>query len=52
MAANPFAKFEKSSKDKDPKGMKEGSKADLALDRKQMAAAKKTSKAPMKFGKK
>lgn len=35
---NPFARFEKSGKDKDPKGMKEGSKADKALDTKQMAA--------------
>lgn len=33
---NPFAKrFEKSGKDVDPKGMKEGSKADTALDRRQ-----------------
>lgn len=34
---NPFVKFEKSSKDKEPKGVKEGSKKDLALDKKQMA---------------
>jgi hypothetical protein len=33
---NPFAKFEKSGKDKD-KGMKEGSKKDMAMDKKQMA---------------
>lgn len=33
---NPFAKFEKSGKDKDPKGMKEGGKRDMALDKKQM----------------
>ena len=32
---NPFAKFEKSSKDKEPKGMKEGSAAEEALDAKQ-----------------
>lgn len=31
-----LAAFEKSGKDKDPKGMKEGSKADRALDVKQM----------------
>lgn len=32
---NPFAKFEKSKKDKEPKGMKEGAKKEEALDRKQ-----------------
>lgn len=32
--------FEKSGKDKD-KGMKEGSKKDMAMDKKQMAAMKK-----------
>ena len=32
---NPFAKFEKSGKDKEPKGMKEGSRKEEALDRKQ-----------------
>lgn len=31
-----FAKFEKSKKDKEPKGMKEGSKRETAMDRKQM----------------
>ncbi len=36
---NPFSAFEKSGKDKDPKGMKEGSKKDSALDKKQMKAA-------------
>jgi hypothetical protein len=36
--AKGFKAFEKSGKDKDPKGMKEGSKADKALDRRQMAA--------------
>jgi hypothetical protein len=38
---NPFGKkgFEGSRFDKDPKGVKEGSKADKALDRKQMSAA-------------
>lgn len=30
--------FEKSPKDVEPKGMKEGSKADRALDKKQMKA--------------
>jgi hypothetical protein len=34
--------FEKSGFDKEPKGMKEGSKADKALDKKQMASMKKT----------
>lgn len=34
---NPFAKFEKSAKDKDPKGMKEGSKKEMAFDKKQGA---------------
>jgi len=33
---NPFAKFEKSGKDIEKKGMKEGSKADMAMDKKQM----------------
>jgi len=33
---NPFAKFEKSGKDVEKKGMKEGSKADMAMDKKQM----------------
>lgn len=35
---NPFAKaapFEKSGKDKETKGMKEGSKKEVALDKKQ-----------------
>jgi hypothetical protein len=36
---NPFAKFEKSGKDKE-KGMKEGSKADMAMDKKQMMMKK------------
>lgn len=33
---NPFAKFEKSGKDKEPKGLKEGSKKEEALDKKQL----------------
>ena len=37
---NPFAKFEKSGKDKEMKGMKEGSKMDMAMDKKQMAMKK------------
>lgn len=36
--------FEKSSFDKEPKGMKEGSKADKKLDKKQFAALKKSPK--------
>ena len=39
---NPFAKFEKSGKDVEMKGMKEGSKADMALDKKQMAMPKQS----------
>ena len=35
-----MAKFEKSGKDVEKKGMKEGSKADMALDKKQMAMKK------------
>jgi hypothetical protein len=37
---NPFAKFEKSGKDKE-KGMKEGSKKDMAMDKMQMMGMKK-----------
>jgi hypothetical protein len=33
---NPFAKFEKSGKDVEKKGVKEGSKADMAMDKMQM----------------
>lgn len=44
------AQFEKSGKDKEVKGVKEGSKRDMAMDKKQMAAMKKTM--PMKKGKK
>jgi|GEM_PF-3599576 len=33
-----FAKFEKSKGDKEPKGMKEGSKREMAFDKKQMKA--------------
>lgn len=35
MAAKKPMPFEKSAKDKEPKGMKEGSKREEALDRKQ-----------------
>ena len=38
---NPFAKFEKSGKDVEKKGVKEGSKADMAMDKKQMMGMKK-----------
>jgi hypothetical protein len=38
---NPFAKFEKSGKDVEKKGMKEGSKADMALDKTQMMGGMK-----------
>jgi hypothetical protein len=54
---NPFAKFEKSGKDVEKKGMKEGSKADMALDKKQMmkkgglAAAHKAADGIAKKGK-
>lgn len=41
---SPKMKFEKSGTDKD-KGMKEGSKKDMAMDKKQMAAM---TKAPAK----
>lgn len=36
-----MAKFEKSKKDKEPKGMKEGSKREEALDKKQAKKPKK-----------
>jgi hypothetical protein len=41
MPAALMAKFEKSGKDVEKKGMKEGSKADMAMDKKQMAGMKK-----------
>jgi hypothetical protein len=47
---NPFAKFEKSGKDIEKKGMKEGSKADMALDKKQMMGMKKGGMAKMAEG--
>lgn len=39
MAKFNLKSFEKSKFDKEPPGVKEGSKADKALDKKQMAAA-------------
>jgi len=36
-----FKPFEKSKKDKEPRGMKEGSKREETLDRKQRKAPKK-----------
>jgi len=47
---NPFAKFEKSGKDVEKKGMKEGSKADMALDKKQMMGMKKGGMKKMAAG--
>lgn len=44
MAKMPMKAFEKSKFDKEPKGMKEGSKADKKLDKKQFAAVNKKSK--------
>lgn len=41
MAKGGMSKFEKSGKDVEKKGMKEGSKADMALDKKQMMGMKK-----------
>ena len=46
---NPFAKFEKSGKDVEKRGMKEGSKADMALDKKQMMGIKKGGMATKKM---
>lgn len=37
----PMKMFEKSSFDKEPKGVKEGSKTDKLLDKKQLAAVNK-----------
>jgi hypothetical protein len=41
MMTSKMKMFEKSSKDVEKKGMKEGSKADMALDKKQMMGMKK-----------
>jgi len=43
-------KFEKSGKDVEKKGMKEGSKADMALDKKQMMGMKKGGITTAKMG--
>jgi len=47
-----MAAFEKSGKDVEKKGMKEGSKADMAMDKKQMMGMKKggSTKMAMKKG--
>jgi hypothetical protein len=50
MAKMTKAEFEKSPFDKEKKGVKEGSKEDMARDKKQMKAMSK--KMPMKRGKK
>jgi hypothetical protein len=44
---NPFAKFEKSGKDVEPKGMREGSKKEEAFDMKQMKGMAKGGMAKM-----
>lgn len=46
-AKNGFKPFEKSAKDKEPRGMREGSRREEAYDRKQQG-----KKFPAKFGKK
>jgi len=43
-----MAAFEKSGKDVEKKGVKEGSKADMAMDKKQMASMKKSAMAKKK----
>ena len=43
--------FEKSGKDVEKRGMREGSKADMMLDRKQMMGMKKGGMAASKMGK-
>jgi hypothetical protein len=47
--AGKMAAFEKSGKDVEKKGMKEGSKADMALDKKQMSGMKKGGMAMKKM---
>jgi hypothetical protein len=44
MAKMSLKQFEKSGKDKDTKGIKEGSKKDLALDKKQLSKINKGRK--------
>jgi hypothetical protein len=48
--ATKMDKFEKSGKDVEKKGMKEGSKADMALDKKQMMGMKKGGITKAKMG--
>ena len=47
---NPFAKFEKSGKDVEKKGVKEGSKKDMAMDKSQMFGMKKGGMKKMAAG--
>ena len=51
---NPFAKFEKSGKDAEKKGMKEGSKKEIMMDKAQMmkkgGAAKKMASGGLASG--
>ena len=44
---NPFAKFEKSGKDTEKKGIKEGSKSEMMMDKKQMMGVKKMAEGGM-----
>jgi hypothetical protein len=48
MATGGMAAFERFSKDVEKKGVKEGSKADMAMDKKQMASMKKSAMAKKK----
>ena len=48
--AKPFLPFEKSTKDKEPKGMKEGSKKEEKLDAKQARGFKCGGKVKMATG--
>lgn len=41
MVTKKFVPFERSARDKEPKGMKEGSKAEEKMDKKQMKPAAK-----------
>jgi hypothetical protein len=50
MKKGGMAAFEKSGKDVEKKGMKEGSKADMALDKKQMMGMKKGGMSKMAGG--
>lgn len=46
MATKKFNPFEKSKADKEPKGMREGSKKEMAFDKKQMKAPAAKGKFP------